>query len=179
MKSCPIANHEMYTVCEDGTIHSGIHDITLTPSVNPAGYSIVTLNGTQYSVHRIVALHFLPNPYQYKQVNHKDGDKSNNAVSNLEWCSAEYNNNHALETGLRKGYVHVDLKRAFLKRVLNGETVLEISKELPNTHPNTLNRMLRKQAIKDGLEHEWTEEAKRKRRLTALRNLEKINNATY
>lgn len=178
MKSCPVANHETYSINENGSIHSGIRDITLVPRVNRNGYLVVVLNGVQHLLHRLVALHFLPNPYQYKQVNHKDGDKTNNHVSNLEWCSAEQNINHSLETGLRKGYIHVDTKRALLNRVLNGETVLEVSKELPSTHPNTLNRMLRQQAIKDGLESEWSEEAKRKRKLTAIRNLEKVNNAS-
>ena len=178
MKSCLVANHELYTLYEDGTVHSGKLDLLLQARQNSNGYLIVTLDGKQLSVHRLVALHFLPNPYNYSQVNHKDGNKANNHVSNLEWCSAEQNINHSLETGLRKGYIHVDVKRALLKRVLNGETALEVSKELTNTHPNTLNRMLRRQAIKDGLESEWTDEAKRKRKLTAIHNLEKINNAS-
>lgn len=177
MKSCPIANYEMYTIYENGEIHSGLRDIVLTPQMQQNGYLTVSLNGGTHSVHRLMALHFLPNPYGYSQVNHIDGNKENNHISNLEWCSAEQNTQHALQTGLRKGFVHVDMKRDLLKRVLNGETVLEISKELPNTHPNTLNRMLRQQAIKDGLENEWTLEAKRKRKLTAMKNLEKINNA--
>ena len=175
MKNCQVANHELYTLYENGEIHSGISDSILNTRINSNGYAVVTLKGKQLLVHRLVALHFLPNPYGYSQVNHKDGNKANNHVSNLEWCSAEQNAIHALQTGLRKGYIHVDVKRNLLKRVLNGETVLAISSEFPNTHPNTLNRMLRTQAIKDGLQTEWEEEAKRKRRLTALRNLEKIN----
>ena len=178
MKNCQIANHELYTLYENGEIHSGISDYTLNPRINSNGYAVVKLNGEQLLVHRLVALHFLPNPYGHPQVNHKDGNKTNNHVSNLEWCSAEQNINHSLKTGLRKGFIHVDVKRALLKRVLNGETALEVSKELTSTHPNTLNRMLRQQAIKDGLENEWSEEAKRKRKLTAIRNLEKVNNAS-
>lgn len=174
MKSCKVANHEMYSLREDGAIHSGIRDIELAQRTNPNGYKVVTLDGEQLAVHRLVALHFLPNPYQHPQVNHKDGNKANNHVSNLEWCSAASNAQHALETGLRKGFVHVDIRRALLQRVLAGETVADLAPEVGN-HPNTLNKMLRNQAEKDGLIDAWKAEAQRKRKLTALKNLEIIN----
>lgn len=174
MKSCKIANHELYTLYEDGRIHSGIHDQFLDPRTNPNGYNIVALTGKQLSVHRLVALHFLPNPYGYDQVNHKDGVKENNHVNNLEWCNSLMNAEHALKTGLRKGYVHVEQKRELLHRALNGELAADLAAEVGN-HPNTLNRMLRVQAEKDGKADLWKEESARKRRATALRNLEKIN----
>lgn len=62
------------------------------------GYKKVTLykNGKGYKkqVHRLVAEAFLPNPNNLEQVNHKDEDKSNNNVNNLEWCSGIYNVNY-------------------------------------------------------------------------------------
>lgn len=45
-------------------------------------------------VHKIVALAFLPNPNEYKMINHKDGNTLNNSVENLEWCTASYNNTY-------------------------------------------------------------------------------------
>ena len=44
-----------------------------------------------YSLHRLVAMAFLPNYYNYPQVNHKDENKQNNCIENLEWCDAKYN----------------------------------------------------------------------------------------
>ena len=65
---------------------------------NPKGYLMVKLckNGVSkgYSVHRIVCETFIPNPYNLPQVNHKDENKENNNVDNLEWCTNEYNHNY-------------------------------------------------------------------------------------
>lgn len=58
------------------------------------------------TVHRLVAKTWIPNPSLLGDVNHKDGDKGNNAISNLEWCTRSMNIHHAYDTGLnisRKG----------------------------------------------------------------------------
>lgn len=58
------------------------------------GYKTVTINGKTNYVHRLVALTFIPNPNNYPCINHKDENKSNNNVENLEWCIHEYNMNY-------------------------------------------------------------------------------------
>ena len=49
-----------------------------------------------FSIHRLVAEAFIPNPDELPQVNHKDEDKTNNCVNNLEWCDNKYNINYSL-----------------------------------------------------------------------------------
>lgn len=55
-----------------------------------------------YLVHRLVAKKFIPNPHNLPQVNHKDGDKDNNSVDNLEWVTGQQNVKHSVKTGLIK-----------------------------------------------------------------------------
>ena len=69
----------------------------LTPSDSHGYRSVVlTKNGIHktHSVHRLVALAFIQNPNSYTQINHKDENKSNNRVENLEWCTHSYNMNY-------------------------------------------------------------------------------------
>lgn len=68
------------------------------------GYLRVALSKNSKSattpVHRLVASHFIPNPGMLDQVNHIDGDKTNNYVDNLEWCTQVENARHAVKHGL-------------------------------------------------------------------------------
>ena len=62
------------------------------------GYYQVSLSKNHkskwFTVHRLVAINFIDNPNNYPQINHIDENKSNNSASNLEWCTAKYNNNY-------------------------------------------------------------------------------------
>lgn len=62
------------------------------------GYCVVNLSGKRIGVHRLVALAFIPNPKGLPEINHKDEDKQNNNVNNLEWCDRVYNNNYGSRT---------------------------------------------------------------------------------
>lgn len=65
---------------------------------NNKGYQMVHLRTKEtnklYSIHRLVATHFIPNPDNLPQVNHKDENKMNNSIKNLEWCDSKYNVNY-------------------------------------------------------------------------------------
>jgi len=79
--------------------------IMLKPSFDKDGYlrTVLTISKTEKynkTIHRLVALSFIDNTENKPQINHKDGNKSNNLVENLEWCTAKENSIHAIKLGL-------------------------------------------------------------------------------
>ncbi|MBR3164001.1 HNH endonuclease [Candidatus Saccharibacteria bacterium] len=97
-----------YEVSDQGRVRSLPHIVTmkkinaksypyyfkgkiLKPYVGKGGYLYVSLVIKREYVHRLVAMAFIPNPDNLPQVNHKDENKQNNIVSNLEWCTQKYN----------------------------------------------------------------------------------------
>ena len=88
-------------VYENGAVFKMINGAECTPTItNTNGYASVRMPYGNYLVHRMVADAFIPNPGNKPQVNHKDGNKRNNNVSNLEWVTAKENMEHASKTGL-------------------------------------------------------------------------------
>jgi hypothetical protein len=73
----------------------------LKGTITNKGYSAVELDGKHHFIHRLVATLFIENPNSLPQVNHKDGNKLNNNVNNLEWCTNEDNMRHAYENGFQ------------------------------------------------------------------------------
>jgi hypothetical protein len=64
-------------------------------------YLRVTINNKTYKVHRLIAMAFIPNPENKRTVNHKDGNKQNNAANNLEWVTRRENEDHAMANGMK------------------------------------------------------------------------------
>lgn len=110
----PILGYEgYYEACNKGYIRSvdrlvkcknGVRTnpaTILKPSLGQWGYEQVTLrkegNKKTVRVHRIIAQTFIPNPDNLPQVNHIDGNKTNNCVDNLEWCDASHNMKHCFD----------------------------------------------------------------------------------
>lgn len=94
-------------------------------STDKDGYLYVYLykngKGKNFSVHRLVAEAFLPNPHNYPCVNHKDENKQNNNVDNLEWCNVKYNNTY----GTRIERVSKKQSKPVLQYTLDGQFVKE------------------------------------------------------
>ena len=92
------------------------------------------------SVHRLVAEAFIPNPEGLPQVNHKDEDKFNNCVDNLEWCTASYNNRYGTKISRGVDTMKKSKSRCIdkkLEKILtSGKTAGEILTELQKLMPN-------------------------------------------
>lgn len=101
----------------------------LATNLNKSGYATVSLshvgsNKTKSClVHRLVALAFVPNPENRPQVNHKDGNKTNNKPENLEWVTSQENVIHSYTTGLA-----CNAEEQHPRSVLTVEDVIEIAK---------------------------------------------------
>lgn len=97
-----------YSITSDGKLYSNISNKYLKQQINKGYYYVsLRLDGrtgkcTTVKVHRLVAEAFIPNPDNKPYVNHIDGNKQNNNVSNLEWCTPKENTQHAKDTGLMK-----------------------------------------------------------------------------
>ena len=94
-----VSGYPNYQVSNKGRVWSKTSQRYLKGDIDIGGYCRVTMiaiNGKakHEKVHRLVALAFIPNPNNYPCVNHKDENKLNNTLENLEWCDRAYNNNY-------------------------------------------------------------------------------------
>lgn len=93
----------------------------LTVMKDSLGYMCVNLSRKTFKVHRLVASAFIENPYNFKCVNHKDEDKTNNKVENLEWCSHKFNNNY----GTRNARISQNGGKKVAQYSLDGKKIKE------------------------------------------------------
>ena len=111
----------LYAVTSCGKVWSYKNKMFLTPGITHKGYLRVNLwkdgGFKTKQVHRLVAEAYIPNPENLPQVNHKDENKENNCLQNLEWCDCKYNNNYGTRNERHK--------KPILQYTLDGEFVRE------------------------------------------------------
>ena len=134
-KRLDFVNASKYYVTTFGEVFSTITWDYLVGNMSFDGYRRVLLtrdNGTTITIgiHRLVAMAFLPNPECKNEVNHLDGNKLNNNVSNLQWTWSYENMEHALHNGLRKSAISDDTIREICKLLEQGERGCDIARKL-------------------------------------------------
>lgn len=111
-----IAGYNQYQVSNYGRVKTTANSATrkeriLKPYKMAKGYLYVDLwiNGKhkKHRIHKLVAIAFIPNPENKNEINHIDGNKENNHISNLEWCTHKENIKHSMDNNLvLKGEIH-------------------------------------------------------------------------
>lgn len=136
-----IKGYEDYYITKSGKVYSVLTNKMLKYDRSNRGYCRVTLADRRLGrfvhifVHRLVATQFIPNPNNLPEVNHKDGNHTNNSIYNLEWCTREYNQRHAIENSLYR--IEEDSPRAKLTK----EQVISIYKEYEkNKNKNSISK---------------------------------------
>jgi hypothetical protein len=100
-----VKNYEgLYSVTGDGKIYSHIKNRFLRPGLGKDGYLVVVLvkdkTPKSYRLHRLIAKAYILNPQNLPEINHLDGNKTNNCIDNLQWVTGAQNVQHAYQNGL-------------------------------------------------------------------------------
>jgi len=125
MLSVKIKGYPDYVITTNGEVYTlkSVKPRRLVSFITPFGYEMVGLckNGKQkhFFVHRLVAEAFIPNPDNKPYINHKDENKTNNSVDNLEWCTSRENNTH----GTRLQRIAESNKKEVLQLDENGNII--------------------------------------------------------
>lgn len=149
----------LYAIEEDGRVYSKTIKKYMKTSIDKDGYSTISLkndrNGySHFGIHRLLMIAFNPiENMENMQVNHLDGDKTNNNLNNLEWCTTEENLKHARSNHLnevfgKKGEQHINSKiiekeaKKIIELHKKGIKPRDILKEVPNASKNIINSIV-------------------------------------
>lgn len=148
-----------YYITDDGKVWSERTQKFLSFQYDKNGYVKVQMRSTdnkshRYSVHRLVLENFKPvENMENLQVNHIDGNKKNNNLTNLEWTTSEENIRHAIDNNLRatiNGASKLTSEQVIeiYRRATNGERNIDLGKEF-NIHPDQVGKIKNKKAWKE------------------------------
>ena len=134
----------LYGITTEGKVWSYKSKMFLKPWVSRNGYFMVNLHKDKKIkhcyIHRLVAMAYIPNPENLPQINHRDENKANNCLQNLEWCDASYNlnygtHNEKVSNSRKKPILQYDLDGNFIRE---WECAADVGKEVQANIVNCL-----------------------------------------
>jgi hypothetical protein len=165
-----IDTYQHHTITSDGIVTNTKTKHIKSQWVGTNGYLHVDIqeNGkaTKHALHRLLALQFIPNPENKRTVNHIDGNKLNNSLSNLEWATASENSQHAYDTGLqpyRRNYTLAEYEE-FLNTVMSGTSLTALATSI-NQSLTQLSIHVKEAAIRLNKLDDYLTELKRQKSL--------------
>jgi len=152
-------SNKKYFVSTLGRFKNSYGTIMENYKVNENGYIRVYIYNKTFTLHRLVALTFLENPENKEQVNHKDGNKLNNSVNNLEFVTNTENQLHKFKMGLGNNYTRkigqYDLEGNFIKEF---KSIISASKELNTSTSNIKGVLINKRKTAAGFIWKYLEQ---------------------
>ena len=143
-----------YQASNFGNIINCLTNKKLKLSVDKDGYYSVYLSGKHYRAHRIIAKTFLGD-FPELQINHKDGNKQNNNIKNLEWCTCQQNNLHRCRVLGYKGTPHHCKKVLCIETGKIYESISEACRQVGAQRANLINAINNKHRQKTTCGFHW------------------------
>jgi hypothetical protein len=133
-----INGQESYMISSYARIKNHKGRISEGSKTHHSGYVSVSIYPKSYLLHRLVAHTFIVNPMNKEQVNHIDGNKQNNHLTNLEWVTNQENTQHAYDTGLKKSISinQYDLNNNYINTF---KSIIYASRQLNLSYTSILN----------------------------------------